>query len=83
MDVKNISLCFAPSLFNFQNDGSGNNNMSPLRMKKSNGPNSKLLAEQHAAHLCVMGMINNVTSLFQVGDCYFLKFIIHIYITSF
>lgn len=68
MDVKNLSLCFAPSLFNFQNDGISNNSMSSIRIKKSNGPNSKLLAEQNAAHLCVMGMIENANNLFQITN---------------
>lgn len=71
MTASNIALCFAPSLFYYNQAATLStsirmNSVSPRRKKGTGVPDMKELSENKAAHECLLYLIQNQNSLFTV-----------------
>ncbi|XP_064637812.1 uncharacterized protein LOC135494012 isoform X2 [Lineus longissimus] len=69
MNASNLSVCFAPSLFNVLRSYSTGTGNSPRRNRRATGiPDQKELLEQKATHECLTHMIKDCKKLFMIPE---------------
>ena len=71
MNASNLAVCLAPSLFHFNHSNTSasnrSNSVSPRRRKTVGTPDQRELAENKAAHDCLLHLIKLHRDLFMVS----------------